>query len=113
LGLTHVARFLAQRLQIERKVNRKLSAAAIETLAIRSPITSRLTRAEIGRDPRVIISRARSTCAGNRLDQAARPRETPGRPVTWATPSSFLSISASKGRKRARPSRSCAPPGLL
>ena len=81
---------LAQRLQIERKVNRKLSRAAIETLAIiayHQPVT----RAEIEEIRGVIISKGT-------LDLLLeigwiKPhgrRETPGRPVTWATTSAFL-----------------------
>jgi segregation and condensation protein B len=79
-----------QRLQIERKVSRKLSRAAIETLAIiayHQPVT----RAEIEEIRGVIISKGT-------LDLLLeigwiKPhgrRETPGRPVTWATTSSFL-----------------------
>jgi len=80
----------AARLQIERKVNRKLSRAAIETLAIiayHQPVT----RAEIEEIRGVIISKGT-------LDLLLeigwiKPhgrRETPGRPVTWATTASFL-----------------------
>jgi segregation and condensation protein B len=81
---------LAQRLQIERKVNRKLSRAGIETLAIiayHQPVT----RAEIEEIRGVVISKGT-------LDLLLeigwiKPhgrRETPGRPVTWATTSAFL-----------------------
>jgi segregation and condensation protein B len=81
---------MAERLQIERKVNRKLSRAAIETLAIiayHQPVT----RAEIEEIRGVVISKGT-------LDLLLeigwiKPhgrRETPGRPVTWATTSSFL-----------------------
>jgi segregation and condensation protein B len=81
---------LAARLQIERKVNRKLSRAAIETLAIiayHQPVT----RAEIEEIRGVIISKGT-------LDLLLeigwiKPhgrRETPGRPVTWATTGAFL-----------------------
>jgi segregation and condensation protein B len=81
---------LAQRLQIERKVHRKLSRAAIETLAIiayHQPVT----RAEIEEIRGVIISKGT-------LDLLLeigwiRPkgrRRTPGRPVTWGTSESFL-----------------------
>jgi segregation and condensation protein B len=81
---------MAERLQIERKVNRKLSRAAIETLAIiayHQPVT----RAEIEEIRGVIMSKGT-------LDLLLeigwiKPhgrRETPGRPVTWATTSSFL-----------------------
>jgi segregation and condensation protein B len=81
---------MSERLQIERKVNRKLSRAAIETLAIiayHQPVT----RAEIEEIRGVIISKGT-------LDLLLeigwiKPhgrRETPGRPVTWATTSAFL-----------------------
>ena len=81
---------LAAMLSIERKVNRKLSRAGIETLAIiayHQPVT----RAEIEEIRGVIISKGT-------LDllleigwiKPAGRRETPGRPVTWATTSSFL-----------------------
>jgi segregation and condensation protein B len=81
---------MAERLSIERKVNRKLSRAAIETLAIiayHQPVT----RAEIEEIRGVVISKGT-------LDLLLeigwiKPhgrRETPGRPVTWATTSAFL-----------------------
>src|SRR5215831_15538970 len=81
---------LAAMLSIERKVNKKLSRAGIETLAIiayHQPVT----RAEIEEIRGVIISKGT-------LDLLLeigwiRPhgrRETPGRPVTWATTSAFL-----------------------
>jgi segregation and condensation protein B len=81
---------LSARLQIERKVNRRLSRAAIESLAIiayHQPVT----RAEIEEIRGVVISKGT-------LDLLLeigwiRPkgrRETPGRPVTWAITESFL-----------------------
>jgi segregation and condensation protein B len=81
---------LAQMLSIERKVNKKLSRAGIETLAIiayHQPVT----RAEIEEIRGVVISKGT-------LDllleigwiKPAGRRETPGRPVTWATTSAFL-----------------------
>src|SRR6201991_1219647 len=81
---------MAERLQIERKVNRKLSRAGIETLAIiayHQPVT----RAEIEEIRGVVISKGT-------LDLLLeigwiKPhgrRETPGRPVTWATTDAFL-----------------------
>jgi segregation and condensation protein B len=77
-------------LSIERKVNKKLSRAGIETLAIiayHQPVT----RAEIEEIRGVVISKGT-------LDllleigwiKPAGRRETPGRPVTWATTSAFL-----------------------
>jgi segregation and condensation protein B len=81
---------LAAMLSIERKVNKKLSRAGIETLAIiayHQPVT----RAEIEEIRGVVISKGT-------LDllleigwiRPAGRRETPGRPVTWATTSAFL-----------------------
>jgi segregation and condensation protein B len=81
---------MSERLQIERKVSRKLSRAGIETLAIiayHQPVT----RAEIEEIRGVIISKGT-------LDllleigwiKPQGRRETPGRPVTWATTSAFL-----------------------
>jgi segregation and condensation protein B len=81
---------LAAMLSIERKVNKKLSRAGIETLAIiayHQPVT----RAEIEEIRGVIISKGT-------LDllleigwiKPAGRRETPGRPVTWATTGAFL-----------------------
>src|SRR5689334_14248166 len=81
---------LASRFHIEKEVVRKLSRAAIETLAIiayHQPVT----RAEIEEIRGVVISRGT-------LDmlleigwiKPAGRRETPGRPVTWATTSAFL-----------------------
>jgi segregation and condensation protein B len=81
---------LASRFHIEREVVRKLSRAAVETLAIiayHQPVT----RAEIEEIRGVVISKGT-------LDMLLeigwiRPkgrRETPGRPVTWATTDAFL-----------------------
>ena len=84
------ARDLASFLEIEVKVNRKLSRAAVETLAIigyHQPIT----RGEIEEIRGVALSRGT-------LDvllelEWIRPvgkRKTPGRPVTWGTSQKFL-----------------------
>jgi len=81
---------LAPKFHIEREVVRKMSRAAIETLAIiayHQPVT----RAEIEEIRGVVISKGT-------LDMLLeigwiRPkgrRETPGRPVTWATTDAFL-----------------------
>jgi segregation and condensation protein B len=81
---------LASKFHVEREVVRKLSRAAIETLAIiayHQPVT----RAEIEEIRGVVISKGT-------LDMLLeigwiRPkgrRETPGRPVTWATTDAFL-----------------------
>jgi segregation and condensation protein B len=81
---------LAAQLKIERIVSRKLSRAAVETLAIvayHQPVT----RAEIEAIRGVAL--ARGTI--DRLMEAGwvRPlgrRDTPGRPLNWATTSAFL-----------------------
>jgi segregation and condensation protein B len=81
---------LAPRFHIERDVVRKMSRAAVETLAIiayHQPVT----RAEIEEIRGVVISKGT-------LDMLLeigwiKPkgrRETPGRPVTWATTDAFL-----------------------
>jgi segregation and condensation protein B len=81
---------LAPRLKLEQTVTRKLSRAAIETLAIvayHQPVT----RAEIEEIRGVMVS-------SGTLDvlmeagwiQPKGRRETPGRPVTWATTEHFL-----------------------
>ncbi len=81
---------LASKFHVEKEVVRKLSRAAIETLAIiayHQPVT----RAEIEEIRGVVISKGT-------LDMLLeigwiRPkgrRETPGRPVTWATTDAFL-----------------------
>ena len=77
-------------LVVEKEMNRKLSRAAVETLAIvayHQPIT----RAEIEEIRGVSVSRGTLDV----LLEAAwiRPRgrrRTPGRPVTWGTTESFL-----------------------
>src|SRR5262245_15434822 len=81
---------LAPKFHIEREVVRRMSRAAIETLAIiayHQPVT----RAEIEEIRGVVISRGT-------LDMLLEigwvgpkgRRETPGRPVTWATTDAFL-----------------------
>jgi segregation and condensation protein B len=81
---------LGPRLKLEQTVTRKLSRAAIETLAIiayHQPVT----RAEIEEIRGVVVS-------GGTLDVLMEAgwimpkgrRETPGRPVTWATSEAFL-----------------------
>lgn len=82
---------LAAALRIEREAQRKLSRAAMETLAIvayHQPVT----RAEIEEIRGVVVSRGT-------LDQLleigwvkpGRRRDAPGRPVTWLTSDAFLS----------------------
>jgi segregation and condensation protein B len=81
---------LAGRLQIETTVTRKMSRAAIETLAIiayHQPVT----RAEVEEVRGVALSRGTLDA----LLEAGwiRPkgrRQTPGRPVTWVTTDGFL-----------------------
>lgn len=81
---------LAPRLRIERQARRRLSRAAVETLAIiayHQPVT----RADIEEIRGVAISRgtldALLECGWVKL---GRRRETPGRPGTWLTTEHFL-----------------------
>jgi segregation and condensation protein B len=81
---------LASKFHIEQKVERKLTRAAIETLAIvayHQPVT----RAEIEEIRGVVISKG---TLDNLLEAGwIKPkgrRQTPGRPVTWVTTESFL-----------------------
>ena len=81
---------LASQLQIEKQVERKLSRAAIETLAIiayHQPVT----RGEIEEIRGVALSKG---TLDNLLEAGwVKPkgrRRTPGRPVTWGTSDSFL-----------------------
>jgi len=81
---------LAPRLGLERKVSRKLSRAAIETLAIiayHQPVT----RAEIEDIRGVVISRGTLDVLMEAGWIAPKGRrQTLGRPVTWATTDEFL-----------------------
>jgi segregation and condensation protein B len=81
---------LASKFHIEQKVERKLTRAAIETLAIvayHQPVT----RAEIEEIRGVVISKG---TLDNLLEAGwIKPkgrRQTPGRPVTWVTTEAFL-----------------------
>ncbi len=81
---------LAPRLKLEQMVTRKLSRAAIETLAIiayHEPVT----RAEIEEIRGVVISKGTldTLMEAGWIAPKGR-RETPGRPVTWATTEQFL-----------------------
>jgi segregation and condensation protein B len=81
---------IAQALKIERTVNRKLSRAAVETLAI-CAYHQPVTRAEIEEIRGVGLSKGTMDV----LFEAGwiRPRgrrQTPGRPVTWGTTEGFL-----------------------
>ena len=81
---------LAPRLKLEQVVTRKLSRAAIETLAIvayHQPVT----RAEIEEIRGVIISKGTldTLMEAGWIAPKGR-RETPGRPVTWVTTEQFL-----------------------
>lgn len=81
---------LAPRLKLEQTVSRKLSRAAIETLAIiayHQPVT----RAEIEEIRGVIVSSGTLDVLMETGWIAPKGRrETPGRPVTWATTDAFL-----------------------
>jgi segregation and condensation protein B len=81
---------LASKFHIEQKIERKLTRAAIETLAIiayHQPVT----RAEIEEIRGVVISKG---TLDNLLEAGwIKPkgrRQTPGRPVTWVTTEAFL-----------------------
>jgi segregation and condensation protein B len=81
---------LAEKLQTETEMVRKLSRAAIETLAIiayHQPVT----RAEIEEIRGVAISRGTldSLLEAGWIRPKGR-RQTPGRPVTWVTTDAFL-----------------------
>jgi len=81
---------LGDRLQIETTVARKLSRAAIETLAIiayHEPVT----RAEVEEIRGVALSRGTldSLLEAGWIRPKGR-RQTPGRPVTWVTTEAFL-----------------------
>jgi segregation and condensation protein B len=81
---------VAPRLQIEQKVARKLTRAAVETLAIvayHQPVT----RAEIEEIRGVVISKGTldHLLEADWIKPKGR-RQTPGRPVTWVTTESFL-----------------------
>ncbi len=81
---------LAPRLRLERKVGRKLSRAAIETLAIiayHQPVT----RAEIEDIRGVIISKGTlDTLMEAGWIMPKGRKETVGRPATWVTTDAFL-----------------------
>jgi segregation and condensation protein B len=81
---------LAPRLKLEQTVTRKLSRAAIETLAIvayHQPVT----RAEIEEIRGVVVSSGTLDVLmeAGWIGPKGR-RETPGRPATWATTEQFL-----------------------
>jgi segregation and condensation protein B len=82
---------LGPRLKLEQVVTRKLSRAAIETLAIiayHQPVT----RAEIEEIRGVVVSSGTLDVLMEAGWIAPKGRrETPGRPVTWATTEQFLS----------------------
>jgi segregation and condensation protein B len=81
---------LADKLQIETEVTRKLSRAAIETLAIiayQQPVT----RAEVEEIRGVALSRGTlDTLLEAGWIRPKGRRQTPGRPVTWVTTDAFL-----------------------
>lgn len=81
---------LAARMQVETEVQRKLSRAAVETLAIiayHQPVT----RGEIEEIRGVALSRGTldTLLEANWIRPKGR-RRTPGRPVTWVTTDTFL-----------------------
>ena len=81
---------LAPRLKLERKVSRKLSRAAVETLAIvayHQPVT----RAEIEDIRGVVISKGTlDTLMESGWIMPKGRKQTVGRPVTWVTTDDFL-----------------------
>lgn len=81
---------LAPLLRVDRRIERKLSRAAVETLAIIA-YHQPLTRAEVEEIRGVQLSKGTLDVL---LDQGwIRPkgrRQTPGRPVTWGTAEAFL-----------------------
>jgi len=81
---------LGSRLQIEQRVSRKLSRAALETLAViayHQPVT----RAEIEEVRGVALSKGTlDTLLEIGWVRPKGRRRTPGRPVTWVTTDSFL-----------------------
>ena len=82
---------LADKLKIEREVQRRLSRAANETLAIIA-YHQPLTRAEIEAIRGVAVNRGTLDVlleAG--WIRPGRRRQTPGRPTTWVTTEAFLS----------------------
>ena len=81
---------LGERLQTETVVTRKLSRAAIETLAIIA-YHQPLTRAEVEEIRGVALSRGTldTLLEANWIRPKGR-RQTPGRPVTWVTTDAFL-----------------------
>ncbi|HEX2580799.1 MAG TPA: SMC-Scp complex subunit ScpB [Dongiaceae bacterium] len=81
---------LAEHLRITRQITRKLSRAAVETLAIiayHQPVT----RAEIEEIRGVVISKGTldTLLEAGWIAPKGR-RQTPGRPVTWVTSPAFL-----------------------
>jgi segregation and condensation protein B len=89
---------LGHLLQIEREVPRKLSRAAVETLAIiayHQPVT----RAEIEEIRGVALSKGTldSLLEASWIRPKGR-RRTPGRPVTWVTTESFYDHFGLEGR---------------
>ena len=81
---------LAPQLRLEEEVSRKLSRAAIETLAIiayHQPVT----RAEIEQIRGVVTSKGTlDILMEHGWIRPGRRRETPGRPLTWVTTEHFL-----------------------
>ena len=81
---------LADALQVEKQVVRKLSRAAMETLSIIA-YHQPLTRAEIENIRGVSTNRGTlDVLIEEGWVKPGRRRETPGRPLTWVTTSAFL-----------------------
>jgi segregation and condensation protein B len=81
---------LGQRLQIEQKVHRKLSRAALETLAVIA-YHQPATRAEVEDVRGVALSKGTlDTLFEMGWVRPKGRRRTPGRPVTWVTTDAFL-----------------------
>ena len=93
---------LAPMMQIESQVTRKLSRAALETLAIvayHQPVT----RGEIEEIRGVALSKGTldSLLEAGFIRPRGR-RRTPGKPVTWGTSELFLRTGGIEGRRPAR-----------
>ena len=101
--------FLMQKETVE---TRKLSRAAIETLAIIS-YHQPVTRAEIEEIRGVSVSRGHGrSAARDGVDPLGRRKMTPGRPVTFVVTQIFLDHFGLESARDLRVSRSCAPPAF-
>jgi len=81
---------IAQHLTVEKEVNKKMSRAMLETMAIIA-YHQPLTRAEIENIRGVATHRGTlDTLMEMEWVKPGRRRETPGRPLTWVTTTKFL-----------------------